>query len=57
MLKGIYGRTKEPLLIKDLKPSLNENVDSEKLFSSKSVCILSVFDNCLNQFPDFLIGI
>ena len=35
MLKGIYGRTKEPLLIKDLKPSLNENVDSEKLFSSK----------------------
>ena len=28
----IHGRIKESLLIKDLKPSLNENVGSEKLF-------------------------
>ena len=28
----IHCRIKESLLIKDLNPSLNENVDSEKLF-------------------------
>ena len=28
----IHCRIKESLLIKDLKPSLNENVGSEKLF-------------------------
>ena len=28
----IHCKIKETLLIKDLKPALNENVDSEKLF-------------------------
>ena len=31
---GIHCKIKETLLIRDLKPALNENVDSEKLFSS-----------------------
>ena len=42
----IHCRIKESLLIKDLKPSLNENVGSEKLF----------FTSLLYIFPQTLIG-
>ena len=43
----IYCRIKESLLIKDLKPSLNENVGSEKRF----------FTSVLYIFQQTLIGL
>ena len=43
----IHCRIKESLLIKDLKPSLNENVGSEKLF----------FTSLLYIFQQTLIGL
>ena len=49
----VHCKIKETLLIKDLKPALNENVGSEKLFlyqpfihfpaDLRKICILSVF--------------